>query len=134
MGASRPDRLPWDLSLQTLARFGPDADWDPDRDVGWELYDLTKDFSQAHDVAAEHPDKVAELQELWWQEAERNRVLPLMGGLCVMYGMLPPLPTVARFEFAGDVQNVQRAWSRASRAAPTRSRPSSPCPKAARKA
>ena len=64
--ASRPDRLPWDLSPQTLAKFGPDADWDPDRDVGWELYDLTEDFSQAHDVAAEHPDKVAELQELWW--------------------------------------------------------------------
>ena len=50
--ASRPDRLPWDVSPQTLARFGPDVDWDPDRDVGWELYDLTTDFSQAHDVAA----------------------------------------------------------------------------------
>jgi arylsulfatase len=106
--ASRPDRLPWDLSPQTLAKFGPEADWDPDRDVGWELYDLTTDFSQAHDVAAEHPDKVAELQELWWSEAERNRVLPLMGGMSVIYGILPPLPTVARFEFAGDVQNVQR--------------------------
>ena len=39
--ASRPDRLPWDVSPQTLAQFGPDVDWDPDRDVGWELYDLT---------------------------------------------------------------------------------------------
>jgi arylsulfatase len=105
--ASRPDRLPWDLSPQTLARFGPDANWDPDRDVGWELYDLTKDFSQARDVAAEHPDKVKELQELWWQEAERNRVLPLMAGVSVMYGILPPLPTQTRFPFAGDVQNIQ---------------------------
>jgi arylsulfatase len=51
---------------------------------------------------------VAELQELWWKEAERNRVLPLMGGLSVMYGILPPLPTVTRHTFAGDVQNVQR--------------------------
>ena len=41
-------------------------------------------------------------------EAERNRVLPLMGGMSVIYGILPPLPTVARFEFAGDVQNIQR--------------------------
>lgn len=106
--ASRPDRLPWDLSPPALAPFGPDADFDADRDIGWELYDLTKDFSQAHDVAAEYPEKVAELQELWWQEAERNRVLPLMGGMAVMYGMLPPLQTVSRFEFAGDVQNVQR--------------------------
>jgi arylsulfatase A-like enzyme/uncharacterized membrane protein len=104
--ASRPDRLPWDLSPETLAAFGPDADWDPDRDVGWELYDLRNDFSQAKDLAAENPDKVRELQELWWQEAERNRVLPLMAGFSVIYGMLPPLPTQTRFAYAGDVQNV----------------------------
>jgi arylsulfatase len=106
--ASRPDRIPWDFSQETIAQFGPDADWDPDRDVGWELYHLPSDFSQAHDVAADHPGKVKELQDLWWQEAERNRVLPLMGGLSVMYGILPPLPTQTRFRFAGDVQNVQR--------------------------
>ncbi len=104
--ASRPDRLPWDLSRQTLAALGPDADWDPDRDVGWELYNLRDDFSQAHDVAADHPGKVKELQELWWQEAERNRVLPLMAGFSVVYGILPPMPTRTRFEFFGDVQNV----------------------------
>jgi arylsulfatase A-like enzyme/uncharacterized membrane protein len=106
--ASRPDRLPWDISPATLAQFGPETDWDPDRDVGWELYDLTKDFSQALDIAADHPDKVQELQELWWREAERNKVLPLMAGLSVLYGILPPMPTQTRFAFAGDVQNIQR--------------------------
>ncbi len=106
--ASRPDRIPWDMSPKTLAQFGPEADWDPDRDVGWELYDLTKDFSQAHNIADQYPDKVQELQELWWAEAERNRVLPLMAGVSVMYGILPPLPTVTRFDFMGDVQNIQR--------------------------
>jgi arylsulfatase len=109
--ASRPERLPWDVSPATLRRFGPEADWDPDRDVRWELYDLTTDFSQAHDLAAQHPDKVRELQELWWAEAERNRVLPLMGGCSVMFGILPPLPKVTRLEFAGDVQNVQRGMA-----------------------
>jgi arylsulfatase len=104
--ASRPDRLPWDLSPTTLAPFGPDADWDPDRDIGWELYDLRTDFSQAKNVAADHPDKVKELQELWWQEAERNSVLPLMAGFSALYGILPPLPTQTRYTFAGDVQNV----------------------------
>jgi arylsulfatase len=106
--ASRPDRLPWDLSPATVRPFGPDADWDADRDVGWELYDLTKDFTQAHDVAAEHPDVVGELQELWWREAERNRVLPLMAGFSVIFGILPPLPTQTRFTFAGGVDNIQR--------------------------
>ncbi len=43
----------------------------------WELYHVAEDFSECHDVAAEHPDKVAELQALWWSEAERNQVLPL---------------------------------------------------------
>ena len=109
--ASRPNRIPWDLSPKTLAQFGPEADWDPDRDVGWELYDLTKDYSQAHNIAAQHPDKVAELQALWWEEAERNRVLPLMAGVSVMYGILPPLPTVTRFSFMGNVQNVQRGMT-----------------------
>jgi arylsulfatase A-like enzyme/uncharacterized membrane protein len=105
--ASRPDRLPWDLSPATLEPFGPDTGWDADRDVGWELYDLRTDFTQAHDVAARYPEKVQELQELWWQEAERNRVLPLMAGFSVLYGILPPLPTQSRYTFAGDVDNVQ---------------------------
>jgi arylsulfatase A-like enzyme len=104
--ASRPERKPWDLSLPTLSRFGPEADWDPDRDIGWELYNLRADFSQANNVAADHPDKIAELQELWWSEAERNRVLPLMAGVSVMFGMLPPLPTQTRYDFAGDVDNI----------------------------
>ena len=106
--ASRPERLPWDISPETLSQFGPENDWDPDRDVGWELYDLTSDFSQADDIATDHPDKVQELQELWWSEAERNKVLPLMAGLSVIYGILPPMPTQTRFNFAGDVQNIQR--------------------------
>ena len=106
--ASKPDRIPWDFSPETIKRFGPEGDWDPDRDAPWELYHLTRDFSQARDVAAEHPDKVAELQELWWAEAERNQVLPMWAGASVMFGILPPLPTVTRFEFAGDVQNIAR--------------------------
>ncbi len=106
--ASKPDRIPWDFSPPTIKKFGPGSGWDPDRDTPWELYYLPDDFSQAKDIAADHPDKIKELQDLWWQEAERNRVLPLMGGLSVMYGILPPLPTVTRFTFAGDVQNIQR--------------------------
>jgi arylsulfatase A-like enzyme/uncharacterized membrane protein len=100
------DKLPWDFSPQTLARFGPGGEWHPDQDV-WELYHLPDDFSQAHDVAADHPDKVAELVELFWAEAERNRVLPLLGGFAAFFGILPPMPTRTRFNFAGDVQNIQ---------------------------
>ena len=103
---ARLDRKPWDFSPETMQRFAPGV-YDPDDDV-WELYYLPDDFTQAHDLAAEQPDKLAELQELFWSEAERNRVLPLLGGMCVFFGILPPLPTETRFTFYGDVQNVQR--------------------------
>jgi arylsulfatase len=47
-----------------------------DDDV-WELYDTNKDWSQAHDLAKEMPDKLHELQRLWLIEATRYNVLPL---------------------------------------------------------
>ncbi|WP_424988077.1 arylsulfatase [Microbulbifer sp. S227A] len=43
----------------------------------WRLHDLASDFSETHDLAARHPGKLKELQDLWWQEAEANDVLPL---------------------------------------------------------
>jgi arylsulfatase len=98
------DKLPWDLTPETLNRFGPD-NYDPEQDE-WELYYLPDDFSQAHNLAAEKPDKLEEMQELFWQEAERNNVLPLLGGFAAFFGILPPMPTNTRFSFAGDVQNV----------------------------
>jgi len=103
---TRLDKPPWDFSPETLKRFAPGV-YDPERDI-WELYYLPDDFSQARDLAGQHPDKLAELKELWWAEAERNRALPLLGGLSVLFGQLPPLPTITRYTFAGDVQNVQR--------------------------
>ena len=103
---TRLDKAPWDFSPETISRFAPGV-YDPEQDV-WELYYLPDDFSQAHDLAAQHPDKLKELQELWWAEAEPNRALPLLGGMAIFFGLLPPLPTLTRYTFAGDVQNVQR--------------------------
>jgi len=103
---ARLDKAPWEFSPAALAPFAP-GKWDPEQDT-WELYYLPDDFTQANDLAAEKPEKLAELKELFWQEAERNHVLPLLGSICVFFGILPPLPTVTRFTFAGDVQNVQK--------------------------
>ena len=47
-----------------------------DQDV-WELYDTSRDWSQAHDLAAEMPEKLEELQQLWLEEARKYNVLPL---------------------------------------------------------
>jgi arylsulfatase A-like enzyme/uncharacterized membrane protein len=103
---ARLDKLPWDFSPATLKHFAPGGDWHPEQDP-WQLYYLPDDFSQAHDLAAERRDKLEEMKAAWWQEAEKHRVLPLLGGFSVFFGMLPPMPTKTRFEFAGDVQNVQ---------------------------
>jgi arylsulfatase A-like enzyme len=50
--------------------------FDPDK-ATWELYDIEKDFSQATDVAKQNPEKLRELQDLWWVQAARYNVLPL---------------------------------------------------------
>ena len=99
------DKAPWDFAAQTLTRFAPGA-YDPEQDT-WELYYLPDDFSQTRNLAAENPDKLAELKELFWEEAARNHVLPLLGGFAAFFGLVPPMPTATRFTFAGDVQNIQ---------------------------
>jgi arylsulfatase A-like enzyme len=61
-------KTPWLLVGQKAVAFDDDL---------WELYDTGKDWSQARDLAKEHPDKLHELQRLWLIEATRNNVLPL---------------------------------------------------------
>ncbi|MDX2465728.1 MAG: sulfatase-like hydrolase/transferase, partial [Acidimicrobiia bacterium] len=43
----------------------------------WELYHVAEDFSECHNLAEEHPEKLQQLIELWWAEAEKYDVLPL---------------------------------------------------------
>ena len=65
--ASCPSFVPWDPN-----RGNFDIDKAP-----WELYKIDEDFSQANDLAAQHPAKLRELQDLWWAEAAKYNVLPL---------------------------------------------------------
>jgi len=57
--------------------------WQPDRSgynpfkTKWELYNLTDDFSQANDLADKNPEKLQELEALWWAQASKYNVLPL---------------------------------------------------------
>jgi len=61
-------RTPWaPLNVKTAA-FDDDV---------WELYDTTKDWSQAHDLSKQMPEKLHELQRLWLIEACKYNVLPL---------------------------------------------------------
>ena len=53
--AMKTDRIPWVLTPEALAPYAPGV-WDPDAGPA-ELYYLPDDFTQANDVAAEHPDE-----------------------------------------------------------------------------
>ena len=58
---------PW-LPNEVLPEFDDDI---------WELYDGSTDWSQATDLAAEQPDRLAALQRLWLIEAVKYNVLPI---------------------------------------------------------
>jgi arylsulfatase A-like enzyme len=59
---------PWLLVGATKPEFDDDV---------WELYDGSTDWTQAHDLSKENPEKLHELQRLWLIEATRYNVLPL---------------------------------------------------------
>jgi arylsulfatase A-like enzyme len=58
---------PW-LMLEKLPPLDDDV---------WELYDTTKDWSQAHDLSEQFPEKLHELQRLFLIEATKYNVLPI---------------------------------------------------------
>ena len=74
MASAFGPRIPWVPGLPAGI-----ADWTPDQDV-WELYNLDQDWSQAHDLADQMPDKLAQLKETFTIEAARNSVYPIGGG------------------------------------------------------
>ena len=51
--------------------------WSHFNDDEWELYHIDVDRSEMHNLAAEHPDKVRELVNLWYAEAGANQAFPL---------------------------------------------------------
>jgi hypothetical protein len=67
--------------------LNPNAPFDDDI---WELYHVSEDFSETRDLAAEYPERLANMVELWWGEARRNQVLPLDNR--VLWTLVHPKP------------------------------------------
>jgi arylsulfatase len=63
-------------------------------DDRWSLFRLADDFAEAHDLAAEHPEVVRDLQQRWTAEAGANQVFPLVDELIGRFGAMlaPPNP------------------------------------------
>jgi arylsulfatase len=68
---------------KAVCKHVPGADYETEQ---WELYHLASDRSECNDLAAEQPDKLSELIELWWEEAERHGVLPLDDRMIELFG------------------------------------------------
>ncbi len=68
------NRAIWHRGWKAVAKHQTGADFAEDR---WELYHLDGDYAESRDLAAEHPEKLRELIELWWAEAGKYDVLPL---------------------------------------------------------
>ncbi|MFT3823696.1 MAG: arylsulfatase [Chitinophagaceae bacterium] len=67
----------WMASALSFEPWNPNrSSFDPDKQK-WELYNIDEDFSQANDLAATNPEKLRQLQDMWWVEAAKYNVLPL---------------------------------------------------------
>jgi len=89
-------RRPWDLAgavSQDPASFP------------YELYDVSKDWTQSDNVADKFPDKVKQMDALFWREAAKFQVLPLDASVATR--VVQPRPSLAagrtEFSWSGEI-------------------------------
>ena len=89
-------RPPWDVA-------GP-VSQDP-AGFPYELYDVTHDWTQFDNVAAKYPDKVKEMDKLFWQEAAKYNVMPLDASVATR--LVTPRPSLSAgrnvFTYSGEM-------------------------------
>jgi arylsulfatase A-like enzyme len=100
VAATTPATLPWELSTATP----------PDVITGytWELYNVQEDPTQFNDLAARMPEKLKQLQELFYSEAKKYNVLPLDNSTLARWNAPRPNLTAGRAEFtySGELSGV----------------------------
>jgi len=91
VAATTPATLPWELSTKTP----------PDVITGynWELYNVDEDPTQFSDLAAKMPDKLKQMQDLFYSEAKKYNVLPLDNSTLARWNTPRPSLTAGRTEF-----------------------------------
>ena len=70
-------RIPWVATPPDI------TNWDPNKDE-WQLFDTRTDYTLTHDLSKENPEKLEEMKALFMEEARKNKVLPVGGGLYTM--------------------------------------------------
>ena len=101
-------RSPWQPGLpQGFFDEKGQLAWTPDDDT-WELYNLDEDWSQANDLSAQMPEKLAEMQALFEVELQKNKGYPIGGGLFIplMRPDLKPSSPYRSWEFSGKMNRM----------------------------
>jgi hypothetical protein len=76
--AGKPYRIPWSLDPSVMANFDP-------LNTEWELYNIRRRSHPAGECSGQYPEKVKELEKLFWEEAEKydvSRLAVLWAGHC----------------------------------------------------
>ena len=101
MASTSPPFVPW-AAFEGLPQKAPK---DIVNGYTWELYNIDDDPTQHDDLAAEHPDKLAEMQKIFMDEAAKYNVLPLDNRMLPRF--LLPKPKVAGdravFTYSGEL-------------------------------
>ena len=90
---------PWEIFINPGKIFA--TNFDQDR---WELYHVAEDYSEAHDLAAENPQKLAELKAEFDREAIRNDVYPLVP--IPIFGAPSPIAGRKHFVYGEGVNRI----------------------------
>ena len=105
-------RAIWHDGWKAVTNHPTVAGWSHFNDDEWELYHTEVDRSELHNLAAEQPDKVRELQSLWFAEAGANGAFPLddRGPLEILMTPRPVLsPPRDRYVYFPDTAEVPEA-------------------------
>ena len=70
-------RAIWHDGWKAITNHPTLSGWSHFNEDEWELYHTDVDRAELHNLAAEHPEKVRELMNLWFAEAGRNQAFPL---------------------------------------------------------
>jgi arylsulfatase A-like enzyme len=89
-------RAIWHEGWKAVAFHAQGTSFDDDE---WELYDTRDDFAEVRDLASQHPERLKELVELWWAEAEVHGALPLDDRVMERFLVPKPRPITSRDRF-----------------------------------
>ncbi len=100
MAVTTPVNLPWELSTAAP----------PDVITGykWELYNLNEDVTEYNDLADKMPDKLKQLQDVFYEQAKKYDVLPLDNSTLARFLTQRPSATAGRttFTYSGELSGV----------------------------